>query len=231
MTEHAIPAADAALPNIDRRSIVRGLGAVASGGAVLGALAEAAEASPAVSPDLLALIEVHGRIEEAYDAAMYSYEWARGHFWRLCGEIDADRIFLDFDDLEKMRTQVNDISNHHEHLASTVANLTTPAMRECIQVMWREIRADWLSHYETLRTRVEELREASGYGAAARALDDVKSQRPEICRNLCAFSCASPEEQRVRSEYLLHDELYMLFDEELFAALLHSFAGHAVVRA
>ncbi|WOJ89907.1 hypothetical protein RZS28_00905 [Methylocapsa polymorpha] len=222
MTESNIPAANTGSPDLDRRSIVRSIGAAATGGAILGALAQAAQASPAVSPDLLQLIEAHRRATAAETAAWKAHDAADGCFKALCKSIDYTDGAFDFRDLERTKKHIAAVGDYEEIHLKMLKIYTTPAMQERFADFWREILQDRKQYFEEVCAKVEENRVASGFAAAESAVDEACAAKDAACLDLCSYPCASPEEHRVKAEYLLGCLDEINDSDEPFKELLHS---------
>jgi len=194
--------------------------AAGSAGAVFGALSVAAQPSPAISPELLKLIEAHRRTETVAETIGEARKVARSRFWELSKNIDFGKYCFKIEDSEKLRDQIEALSDHHEHMLEPLTTLTSPAMRERILVMWNEIRAERL----TLCEKVEEIREASGLAGADRAADEVRREGEEILLKICSFPCVSLEEDMSRAVYILKTDTDLNFEQ--FEALRRSLADH-----
>lgn len=200
---------------------------------VLGAVScTAAAAKPAVSSELLGLIEMHRRAKEKTIAAYEALDEAERKFNALCEEVRDKEYYLggwkkecvDFASPKKTLDWLDSMSRFQlREDFPKLKECSSPSMRERIESIERDLLSDRRQTFEAVRAKMEERRIDSRLDEAQRAADDAYEAANKALQALCAFRCASPAELCLKAEYL-RDCTPGLYDEHL-KALLDSLAG------
>lgn len=178
-----VPAAAIGLPN--RRLFL----AAGSAGAVFGALSHAV-AAPAVSPELLNLIETHRRAVGIRKRAWDHEDEALERFKRACKIFDIDGVDFNVNHPESTLTLLLDLLENEKLREFRLIKMgSSPAMRRRFDEMFEELRRDKIEHFETLLSEMSGLRESSGLAAAETAAEEAVEDALNILLKICGFPC------------------------------------------
>ncbi|VTZ27241.1 conserved hypothetical protein [Methylocella tundrae] len=235
MPNSTVPAADAGLPNLNRRSALAKLGMGIAGGASLATIAAAAPVEAAVSSELLRLIEAHRSAHDALtravtrcDEAEVSYNGIRPSIpfkdmW-AGKEYGADYKPLDISlGVDECKSRVIRSLDWSDRIGGGIDEFASPKRLKQLQAARKAIKNDAFAVIDAAFAEDEAARQSSGFAAAKRDVDQASDAEDEALTALCAYRCATLKEVQIKADYLSADHIEVeWFEERHFKALLQA---------